>query len=77
MDNDLALEKALSAVPKTRVPLVDLQNRGKDYLLKAEMPGFKKQDIEIQAYDSKNEKYICKESACETFYRMVHSCPRK
>jgi len=80
-----ALDKVLSTVPKTRAPLVDLQNRGKDYLLKAEMPGFKKQDIEIQVYedaveisgsvgwkyDSKNEKYVCKERACETFYRMV------
>ncbi len=80
-----ALEKALSAVPKTRAPLVDLQDRGKDYLLKAEMPGFKKQDIEIQAYedaielsgltgwkyDAKNEKYVCKERACESFYRMI------
>jgi HSP20 family protein len=80
-----ALEKALSAVPKTRAPLVDLQDRGKDYLLKVEMPGFKKPDIEIQAfddaievsgetgwkYDSKSEKYICKERACESFYRMI------
>ncbi len=80
-----ALERALSAVPKTRSPLVDLQDRGKDYLLKVEMPGFKKQDIEIQAYedaieisgltgwkyDSKTDKYLCKERACESFYRMV------
>jgi HSP20 family protein len=80
-----ALEKVLTALPETRVPVVDLQDRGKDYLLKAEMPGFKKEDIEIQAYedaveisgtagwkyDKKKERYICKERACETFYRMV------
>jgi len=80
-----ALERALSAVPKSRAPLVDLQDRGKDYLLKAEMPGFKKEEINIQVsedaveisaetgwkYDSKNEKYLCKERACESFYRMV------
>ncbi len=80
-----ALEKALAAIPKTRTPLLDLQDRGKDFLLKAEMPGFKKQDIEIQAYedaveisgatgwkyDSKNERFVCKERACESFYRMV------
>ncbi len=80
-----ALEKALALAPKTRAPLVDLQDRGKDYLLKAEMPGFKKQDIEIQVYenaveisaetgwkyDSRTEKYLCRERACESFYRMV------
>jgi HSP20 family protein len=80
-----ALEKVLAAVPKNRAPLVDLQDRGKDYLLKAEMPGFKKDDIDIQVYedaieisaetgwkyDLKNEKYLCKERACESFYRMV------
>jgi len=31
---------------KTRVPKVDLEDREKDYILKAEMPGFKKDDIE-------------------------------
>jgi hypothetical protein len=44
-----ALEKVLTALPEIRVPIVDLQDRGKDYVLKAEMPGFKKEDIEIQA----------------------------
>jgi HSP20 family protein len=28
-----------------------LEDHGKDYLLKAEMPGFKKDDIEIEAQD--------------------------
>lgn len=80
-----ALEKILTALPETRIPVVDLEDRGKDYLLKAEMPGFKKEDIDVQAYedsveisgtvgwkyDKKKEKYICKERACESFYRIV------
>jgi HSP20 family protein len=80
-----ALEKALDAIPQTRTPVVDLQDRGKDFLLKAEMPGFKKEDIEIQAYDDsveisgtagwkydkKTEKYVCKERACHSFYRAI------
>ena len=75
----------LSLLPETRVPAVDLEDREKDYLLKAEMPGFKKEDIEIEVqddaiaitgyagwkYDKKGQVYICKERACETFYRMV------
>ena len=49
------------------------------------MPGFKKEDIEIEVqedsiavtgsvgwkYDKKAQAYICKERACESFYRMV------
>jgi len=78
-------DKALSIFPETRVPPVDLEDREKDFLLKAEMPGFKKEDIEIEVkedsieitgkvgwkYDKKEQAYICKERACESFYRMV------
>ena len=49
------------------------------------MPGFKKQDINIQVtqdsveieaqvgweYDDKTQKYICKERDCKSFYRMT------
>ena len=74
-----------SIIPETRVPAIDLEDREKDFLLKAEMPGFKKEDIEIEAqddavtitgtagwkYDKKGQLYICKERACQTFYRRV------
>ena len=72
-------------IPEIRVPTVDLEDREKDYLLKAEMPGFKKEDIEIEVqddsitisgtagwtYDKKEQAYICKERACKSFYRTV------
>jgi HSP20 family protein len=78
-------DRTLALLPETRVPAVDLEDREKDYLLKAEMPGFKKEDIEIEVkedsvevtgkagwkYDKKEKAYICKERACESFYRMV------
>jgi HSP20 family protein len=77
--------RTLALLPETRVPAVDLEDREKDYLLKAEMPGFKKEDIEIEVqddsiaitgtagwkYDKKGQLYICKERACKTFYRRV------
>ena len=67
-------DRALSLMPETRVPTVDLEDREKDYLLRAEMPGFKKEDIEIEVqddsvaitgrvgwkYDKKAQAYICK-----------------
>jgi HSP20 family protein len=78
-------DRTLSLLPETRVPAVDLEDHEKDYLLKAEMPGFKKEDIEIEVqndsiaitgkvgwkYDKKDQAYICKERACKSFYRMV------
>jgi len=78
-------DRALSLLPETRVPAADLEDRGKDYLLTVEMPGFKKEDIEIEVqedsvaitgevgwkYDKKDQEYICKERACKSFYRMV------
>ncbi len=74
-----------SFIPETRIPAIDLEDREKEYLLKAEMPGFKKEDIEIEVrddsvaitgyagwkYDKKGQIYICKERACKTFYRSV------
>jgi HSP20 family protein len=77
--------KAPSLLPETRVPAVDLEDREKDYLLKAEMPGFKKEDVEIEVqedsvtisgkvgwkYDEKAQAYICKERACKSFFRQI------
>jgi HSP20 family protein len=77
--------KAFNFVPEIRVPVVDLKDGEKEYCLKAEMPGFKKEDIEIDVqddaiaitgtagwkYDEKGQLYICKERACKTFYRRI------
>ena len=71
--------------PDVRTPAVDLEDNEKDFVLKAEMPGFKKDDIEINVqedgieisgmsgwkYDKEEESYICKERACKSFYRYV------
>ena len=79
------LDRTLALLPETRVPAVDLEDREKDFLLKAEMPGFKKEDIEIEVkdnaieitgmvgwkYNKKERAYICMERACESFYRAV------
>jgi HSP20 family protein len=56
-----------------------------DFVLRAEMPGFKKNEVEINVqedaveisgvsgwkYDKKEESYICKERACNSCYRFV------
>ena len=72
-------------MPETRVPAVDLEEREKDYFLKVEMPGLKKEDIEIEVqsgsvaitgkvgwkYDKKVQAHTCRERSCQSFYRMV------
>lgn len=83
-----SIDNLFSRMPmvEIRVPKIDMEDRGKDYLLKAEMPGFSKEDInlevtkdsvEIQSlvgwkYDDKTKDYVCKERECESFYRMVN-----
>jgi HSP20 family protein len=79
------MTRLFPVIPETRVPLVDLEDRGEDYMLKVEMPGFKKEDIEVEVkedsveitgsvgwkYDRKAKDYICKERECKSFYRIV------
>lgn len=74
-----------SFIPEVRVPVVDLKDEEKRYVLTAEMPGFKKENIEIDVsdtsiaitgtagwkYDEKGQLYICRERACKTFYREI------
>jgi HSP20 family molecular chaperone IbpA len=48
-------DRELSLFPETRIPAVDLEDREKDYILKAEMPGFKKEDIEIEVKEDSVE----------------------
>jgi len=76
-----------SVVPamETRMPVVDIEDRGKEYSISAELPGFKKEDVEIQVtddsieikasagwkYDNSSKNYICTERKCDSFYRMI------
>jgi HSP20 family protein len=75
----------LPEFPEVRTPAVDLEDNEKDFVLRAEMPGFKKEEIEINAqedgveisgvtgwkYDKKEDSYICRERACKSFYRYI------
>jgi len=81
----VTVDSIIAQVPEVRVPSIDLEDMEKEYLLKAEMPGFKKEDIEISVaedgvevsgvagwkYSEKEQDYICKERACKSFYRYV------
>jgi HSP20 family protein len=67
------------------MPTVDLEDRGKDYKASAELPGFNKEDINIevaedsvtisakktQAEEEKNKNYIRRERSAQTYYRRI------
>ncbi len=68
-----------------RMPLVDIKDVGDNYLLEAELPGLKKEDIEIEVKDdritlkgeTKQEKkeegegYLRQERSFRSFYREI------
>ncbi len=67
------------------MPSVDLEDRGKDFCLTADLPGFNKEDVDIEMTDDsvmihakkmlseeeKKKTYIRRERAAQTFYRRI------
>jgi HSP20 family protein len=68
------------------IPSMDLEDRGKDFRLTADLPGFSKEDVEIeiaddsvviqakktQAEEEKQKNYVRKERSAQTFYRRMY-----
>jgi HSP20 family protein len=64
---------------------VDLEDRGKDFLLTAELPGFKKEDVDVQISedsveikaackwkrDDSTKSYVHRERGSRSFYRII------
>jgi HSP20 family protein len=69
----------------TRIPYVDLIDAGKEYVVKAELPGLKKENVEIEVGTNelsltaksevdkkeKGENYLHRERASSTFRRYI------
>ena len=67
------------------MPSVDVEDRGKDYRVTADLPGFTKDNVEIEisddlvmihakktaAEDEKQKNYLRKERISQTFYRRI------
>jgi len=70
---------------KEKMPSVDLEDLGKAYRLAVDLPGFKKEDVDVQisndyvtinakrtqAEEEKNKNYIRRERAAQTYYRRI------
>jgi HSP20 family protein len=67
------------------VPSMDLEDRGKDFRVTVDLPGFKKEDVEIEVTDDsltvhaertqseeeKKKRYVRRERMAQTYYRKV------
>ena len=81
------IDRAYSMLPimKGEWPSVDLEDRGKEFVLTAEMPGLKRENVEIEVddqsvdmkgmatwkQDEKTDKYVRKERATQSFHRRI------
>jgi HSP20 family protein len=70
---------------ETVLPSVDLEDQGKQYRLTVDLPGFKKEDVDVEVADDsvtvhakktqseeeKSKNYVRRERAAQTYYRRV------
>jgi HSP20 family protein len=70
---------------ESMLPSVDLEDQGKDYRLTVDLPGFKKEDVDVEVADDsvtvhakktqseeeKNKNYVRRERAAQTYYRRI------
>jgi HSP20 family protein len=70
---------------KTLMPSVDLEDRGKDFRLTVDLPGFNKENLDVeviedavtiqakktQAAEEKQKNFVRRERAAQTYYRRI------
>lgn len=74
-----------SMAPFTGMPSVDLEDEGKNFRLTVDMPGFKKEDVQVEVTDDmvtinakrsytadeQKKNYVRRERSAQTYYRRV------
>jgi HSP20 family protein len=82
---DMSTRARASMVPFTGVPSVDIEDQGKNYRLTVDLPGFKKEDVQVEvtddavtinakrslAEDEQRKNYVRRERASQTYYRRI------
>jgi HSP20 family protein len=85
---DMTRKARRSIAPFTgaSMPSVDIEDQGKNYRLTVDLPGFKKEDVQVDleedsvtinarrstAENEQNKNYIRHERSEQTFYRKIH-----
>ncbi|XHH09128.1 MAG: Hsp20/alpha crystallin family protein [Candidatus Bathyarchaeia archaeon] len=71
---------------KTMIPSVDVEDRGKDFRLTIDLPGFSKENVDVnvtedvvtvqakqsQTAEETQKNYVRHERAAQTYYRKIH-----
>ncbi len=84
-ERTMGLELPKMSEMETSIPYIDLEDKGDKFVLSAEAPGFKKDEIDInicgnsveisgckeEAVDEKKKSYVRKERMSESFYRTL------
>jgi HSP20 family protein len=82
---DMASRARSTMMPFTGIPSVDIEDQGKDYRLTVDLPGFKKEDVQVEltedsvtvnakktyAEDEQRKNYVRRERAAQTYYRRI------
>jgi HSP20 family protein len=82
---DMSSRARASMAPFTGLPSVDIEDQGKDYRLTVDLPGFKKEDVQVEvtddsvtisakrshAEDEQRKNYVRHERAAQTYYRKI------
>jgi len=77
---------AISPVMDTMMPSVDLEDKGKMFHLTVDLPGFRKEDVQVELTDDsvtvnakrstkedeKGKNYVRQERSSQTFYRRIN-----
>lgn len=76
----------LTSFSNATMPSVDIEDQGKNYRLTVDLPGFKKEDVQVeleedeiiinakrsQVEDERNKNYVRHERSAQTYYRRIH-----
>ncbi len=82
---DMTSKARASMVPFTGMPSVDIEDQGKAYHLTVDLPGFKKEEVQVELTDDsvainakhmqveeeKTKNYVRHERAAQTYYRKI------
>ena len=82
---DTSSKTRTSIMPFTGLPSVDIEDQGKNYCLTVDLPGFKKDDVQVEvtedtvtinakrshAEDEQRKNYLRRERSSQTYYRRI------
>jgi len=85
LGRELSTKARDSMIAFTGMPSVDLEDQGKSYRLTVDLPGFKKEDVQVELTDDsvivnakhtkteeeQRKNYIRRERSAQTFYRKI------